>query len=80
MRSLVVSDSQAVQAVKLLANDMKMLVEPACGASLAPVLVDPSLLLSVVPEISPSSNVVVEVCGGFQVNLNMIAEWSEELL
>lgn len=80
VRSLVVSDSLALQGVKLLANDLKMLVEPACGASLAPVLVDPSLLLSAVPEISPSSNVVVEVCGGFQVNLNMIAEWSEELL
>ena len=82
VRSLVLSDQAALQAVVTFANDFKMLVEPACGAALAPVLVDPSLLLSCVPELidrSESAKIVVEVCGGFAVTLEMIEEWRKQI-
>ncbi|KAJ3346478.1 hypothetical protein HDU91_007020 [Kappamyces sp. JEL0680] len=78
VRSLVVSDRQAVDATIAFANEHRMLVEPACGASLAAVAIADSGLAAlsrVVPELDPDSRVVVEVCGGFAVTLDSIRQW-----
>jgi L-serine/L-threonine ammonia-lyase len=74
VRSVVVSDKQALGGVTEFANQYRYLVEPACGASLALVF-EPHLLKKVVPELNEKSKVVVEVCGGFQVTLDMISQW-----
>jgi L-serine/L-threonine ammonia-lyase len=74
VRPFVVSDRDALDGVIDFANQFRFLVEPACGASLALVL-NPKLLRKVIPELSADSKVVVEVCGGFQVTLEMIEEW-----
>lgn len=78
IRSLIVSDRQALDGVKHFANQYRMLVEPACGASVITAF-DPLLLKSVVPELTSSSKVVVEVCGGFQVDLGLIDGWDSQV-
>ena len=83
VRSLVVSDEQALDALVAFANSHRMLVEPACGAALAPIGIANSganILQSLVPELSSESTVVVEVCGGFAVTLEMIEKWKFEFV
>ncbi|KAI8904139.1 threonine dehydratase [Gorgonomyces haynaldii] len=70
VKSIVVSDKQALDAVKQFANDFQMLVEPACGAALA--VVYESL-------VDLTGTVVVEVCGGFGVTLDLIKLWESHL-
>ncbi|KAI8897365.1 tryptophan synthase beta subunit-like PLP-dependent enzyme [Globomyces pollinis-pini] len=80
VRSLVIDDQTALNSVIQFANDYRYLVEPACASSLAPVLsVNCDLLKSVVPELNSTSRVLVEVCGGFQVDLDMIESWKQSL-
>jgi L-serine/L-threonine ammonia-lyase len=70
--SKTVTDCQALQAVIRFFDDHNILVEPACGAALALVyekIVDPNLY----------QNIVVIVCGGKGVNLNLLEKWSEKL-
>ena len=55
--NVVVSDISAVAACRQFIDDHQMVVEPACGASLAAVYDD-------VPEISAFRSVLVVVCGG----------------
>jgi L-serine/L-threonine ammonia-lyase len=78
VRPFIVSDRDALFGVTEFANQYRFLVEPACGASLA-LAFNPKLLQKVVPELSPESKVVVEVCGGFQVTLDMIEKWKTSL-
>lgn len=78
VRSLVISDRQALLGVTKFADDYRYLVEPACGAAIIPVY-DQDLLRSVVPELSRSASVVVEVCGGFQVSLELIDFWKTKV-
>ena len=79
VRSLVVSDLMAVNAVDKFYNDHGHLVEPACGASLA-IAYSPKLLKSIVPELNSESKVVIEVCGGFQVSLELLEQWKMQNL
>lgn len=60
----VVSDEEAVESVFRFAEDHQMLVEPACGASLAPMY--NTILLSRLLERTTESlqNICVVVCGG----------------
>lgn len=55
--SQVVTDEQAVNAVKSFAGDHRMLVEPACGATL-------SLLYDEHECLHPFNRILVIVCGG----------------
>lgn len=60
LRSWVTSDRAAVNACQAFLDDHRMLVEPACGASLAAVYEHADALQGY-----PSlDNIVVEVCGG----------------
>lgn len=61
-----VSDRAAVEAVWRFADDHRVLVEPACGAALAPVYA------GAVPGEGP---VVVVVCGGAGATLEALAAW-----
>ena len=74
VRSLLVTDKMAVDAVDKFYKDFNYLVEPACGASLACVY-SPTVLKSIIPELVPTSTVCVEVCGGFQVSLALLEQW-----
>jgi L-serine/L-threonine ammonia-lyase len=66
--ALTVTDAQAVAACLKFAAEFRVLVEPACGATLAALDVHPE-------RFERFSRVLVEVCGGIGVSLGKLAEW-----
>lgn len=66
-----VSDKEAVNACLRFSEDHRLLVEPACGASLA-------VVYEKRPVLSQFKNLVVIVCGGSGVNLPLLAQWQLE--
>jgi L-serine/L-threonine ammonia-lyase len=66
-----VSDKEAVNACLNFADDHRFLVEPACGASLA-------LLYEKRPILERFNNIVVIVCGGSGVNLELLRGWQKQ--
>ena len=69
--SVVVSDAQAVRACASLADTMRVLVEPACGAALAALLDTGALERFDAP--------LVEVCGGMGVTRAKLDQWERDL-
>ncbi|MCU7372088.1 pyridoxal-phosphate dependent enzyme [Paucibacter sp. O1-1] len=67
--SLLVSDAQACGAAARLAEQMRVMVEPACGAALAAVDVHPELF-------ARFKRPLVEVCGGVAVSLEKLQAWT----
>lgn len=70
--SVVVSDAQAVRACSRFADAMRVLVEPACGASLAALDARPDLF-------SRFRAPLIEVCGGMGVTPAKLAQWKNDL-
>jgi L-serine/L-threonine ammonia-lyase len=70
--SVVVSDAQAVRACTRFADAMRVLVEPACGASIAALDVHPERFVRFKAPL-------VEVCGGMGVSLARLAQWRSDL-
>ncbi|MGE5337320.1 MAG: pyridoxal-phosphate dependent enzyme, partial [Gemmatimonadota bacterium] len=68
---LTVSDAQAIAACLKFADEFRVLVEPACGATLAALDVHPE-------RFARFGRVLVEVCGGIGVSLAKLAEWRRE--
>jgi len=68
--SVVVSDEIAVKACVELAGNYQMLVEPACGASLGVI---PGLGKRL--RLGRDGKVVVVVCGGRNVGVEIMSEW-----
>ena len=66
--SKVVSDSEAVTACQHFAEDHRLLVEPACGASL-------SLCYEGDSDLKKHDNILVVVCGGAAVTPNLLNQW-----
>ncbi|MEJ7808395.1 MAG: pyridoxal-phosphate dependent enzyme [Telluria sp.] len=69
--SVVVSDQAAVQACLRFMDDQRVVVEPACGASLALVYAD-------APQLAPFSNVLVIVCGGATASVAQLQQWASQ--
>ena len=67
VRSLLVSDEEALKACRKFLDDHRVLTEPACGVSL-------SLIYDNKIQFSPADNVLVIVCGGASVTQEMIAK------
>jgi L-serine/L-threonine ammonia-lyase len=70
--SVVVSDRSALAACERFLSDHRLLVEPACGASLA-------LAYEKATELEAFSRVLVVVCGGATTSIDQIRQWSERL-
>lgn len=70
--SLTVSDAQAVAACSRLADTMRVLVEPACGASIAALDAHPAVF-------ERFRAPLIEVCGGMGVSLSRLAQWRRDL-
>ena len=66
--SHVVSDRKAVDACLRFATDHRILVEPACGATLAAVYDPPECL-------GDKSDILVIVCGGAGVTAEQLCSW-----
>ncbi|RMZ91574.1 hypothetical protein DV736_g1183, partial [Chaetothyriales sp. CBS 134916] len=75
--SVVLSDAAACTACVRFADDERILVEPACGASLA-LAYDAKKLRSAFPGLKPDDTVVVVVCGGSGVSLEKLEDWKRE--
>lgn len=68
VRSVLVSDAQAVSACRRFADDVRILVEPACGAAL-------SVVYHCAPALAPFEKPLVVVCGGIGVDLAKLEAW-----
>lgn len=66
VRSMLVSDAEALHACLRFLDDHRVLTEPACGASL-------SLLYDNKISFTPDDNVLVIVCGGASIMLEGLA-------
>ncbi len=70
--SQVVSDGEALDACLQFAGDHRLLVEPACGASLAAVY-------KKTPQLAGRNNILLIVCGGAGVSIAQLQQWQEGL-
>ncbi len=72
VRSVVVSDAQAVDGCLAMDREQGIVVEPACGASVAPVLLDDAVL-------GDARDVVVIACGGVSATREQLLAWKASL-
>lgn len=70
--SEVFSDAQALAACLRLADEHRLVVEPACGAALAAVTENCESLRGM-------RKIVVEICGGAVVNSAQLSEWADQV-
>ncbi|MGH8808730.1 MAG: pyridoxal-phosphate dependent enzyme [Noviherbaspirillum sp.] len=71
IHNVTVSDAQAVNACLHFADDMRTLVEPACGAALA-------VAYQNLPVLALSKQPLIVVCGGIGVDLAKLAFWKNQ--
>jgi L-serine/L-threonine ammonia-lyase len=69
--SVLVSDASALSACERFLADHRVLVEPACGASLA-------LAYEKSPALEQFSTVLIVVCGGATATMDQIRQWAEK--
>lgn len=77
VRSVVLSDEEAMEGCLRFAEDERMMVELACGVGVA--MCYGGRLKEVVDGLTEESRVVVVVCGGSNVGVAMLEEWAKEL-
>lgn len=70
VRSVIVSDRQAIDACRKFADDMRALVEPACGAALA-------VAYDAMPELDGFERPLIVICGGLSVDLAKLESWQK---
>jgi len=70
--SHVVTDRMALDACLSFATDHRLLVEPACGASL-------SVVYESIPVLHDKKNILVIVCGGAGVSLDQLRKWDKQI-
>ena len=75
-KSVVLSDAEAAMGCWRLADDERMLVEMACGVSVA--LCYDGRLAKILPNLTPESKVVIVVCGGSIITVDMLAEYRQK--
>lgn len=73
MTSVVLSDREAMEGCVRFAEDERIMVELACGVSVA--LCYGGRLKRVAPWLGEESRVVVVVCGGVGVGVDLLGEW-----
>ena len=72
VRSIVVSDADAVQACLRFMDDHRVVVEPACGASLA-------VAYDATKSLGDYSKVLVIVCGGVTATVGQLQKWGSQI-
>lgn len=70
--SHVVTDHDAIQACDRFLDDHRILVEPACGASL-------SAVYNACDFLNDKHNIVVIVCGGVGITLAQLTQWRQQV-
>lgn len=74
--SVVVSDADAAGACISFARDHKLLIEAACGTALAPIY--NGTLKDILPDLTPTSTLVVVICGGTAVTWDILESYSRQ--
>ena len=77
VRSVVLSDREAMEGCVRFADDERIMVEAACGVSLA--LCYGERLRRYLPDLNKESRVVMVVCGGSNVSVGMLGEWAKQI-
>ncbi|KAF2847096.1 tryptophan synthase beta subunit-like PLP-dependent enzyme [Plenodomus tracheiphilus IPT5] len=77
VRSVVFSDDVAKEGCVRFAHDERIMVEPACGVSLA--LCYEGRLRKILPHLNEESKVVITVCGGSNISTQMLGDWARSL-
>ena len=72
IRSVLVSDKEAVEACFAFLNDHRVLVEPACGAGLAAIYAGKV-------DLSEFENVLMIVCGGSTTPIETLTQYQAAL-
>ena len=73
VKSVVIEDREAAMGCWRFLDDERMMVEPSCGASIA-VCYD-GKLQKLLPDLTSDSKVVVIVCGGSAITLDMVVDY-----
>jgi L-serine/L-threonine ammonia-lyase len=73
IRSVVVTDRDAVRACERFIDDHRIVVEPACGAALALAYAEGA------PALADHAKVLVVVCGGATATAQQLHDWSARL-
>lgn len=74
--STIITDKDAVQACVNIAEQHKMLVEPACGTALAPIY--NGTIKQMLPNLKPTDKVIVVLCGGTAISFDILKKYCEE--
>lgn len=77
IRSVVLPDAEAAMGCWRLADDERMVVELACGVNVA-LCYDGRLERVLGGKLRAESRVVIVLCGGSNVNLDMLEGWKRE--
>lgn len=75
--SLVLKDQDAIEGCVRFADDERIMVEPACGVSVATCY--NGSLRKLLPDLMEESKVVIVVCGGSNVTASMLHAWVEDV-
>ena len=76
VRSVTVTDDEAARACCFVADEDRLLVELACGASVA-VCFDGVLEEALGCSLKPTDSVVVVLCGGSNVSVDLLGLWKK---
>lgn len=74
VRSVVLPDAEAAMGCWRLADDERIMVEMACGVNVA-LCYDGRLEHALGRKVRPSDKVVIVLCGGSNVTVDMLAQW-----
>lgn len=77
VKSVVLSDIEAKDACVRFADAERIMVELACGVSIAMCYED--RMKEALPDLTQQSKVVIVVCGGANVSVDMLTEWRAEV-
>jgi L-serine/L-threonine ammonia-lyase len=77
VRSVVLDDAEAAMGCWRLADDERIMVELACGVNVA-LCYDGRLEMALGKKLSPQSKIVIVLCGGSNVTVDMLAGWRKE--
>ena len=79
VKNTVLNDDEAFRGCWELADAHRMLVEPACGVTVA-LCFDGKLEAALQRKVEKEETVVLIVCGGCLVDAEMVAGWKQEYL
>jgi len=79
VRAFTVSDAEAVVAIERFLNDHRILLEPACSATLATLYTE-RLREQVLSKIDRSKPLVIFVCGGNIITHELLLQYQKDVL